>query len=231
MNRWRKLRKNLELDTQNKTLMSTLGDTFRDARLKKKIGLSEAATATRIKIQTLEGLETDNYSSIPAPVYGKGFVRMYAEYLELDPRKCVEEYVAQTGGARSVIPQEVVAAQITVLDDEPKESAAPSPESGPTPEPESGSAPRRHLTEEPGPVAGATAMERFVALVAAEPLKAMVAGLGIVVIAVFVVSGVSRCVPHSGRAAGHPAARSGHAGGDLVRVPYEPPDPYLDVAP
>jgi hypothetical protein len=207
--------------------MSTLGDTFRDARLKKKVGLSEAAAATRIKIQTLEGLESDNYSSIPAPVYGKGFVRMYAEYLELDPRKCVEEYVTQTGGARSGIPQEVVAAQITVLDDEPKESAAPSPESRPTPEPESDSAPKRHLTEEPGPVVGATAMERLVALVAAEPLKAMVAGLGIVAIAVFVLSGIGRCVPHSERAAG----RSGHAGGPPVRVPYEPPDPYLDVTP
>ena len=207
--------------------MSTLGDTFRDARLKKKVSLSEAAAATRIKIQTLEGLEKDNYSSIPAPVYGKGFVRMYAEYLELDPRKCVEEYTTQVGSTRSAIPQEVVAAQITTLD-EPGERAAPAPSvPASEPEPESAPAPRPHPAEETPRVAGATAMDRFVAMITAEPLKALIAGLGIIVIAIFVVSGIGRCVPHSGQATG----RNGAAGGDVLRVPYEPPDPYLDVAP
>ncbi len=208
--------------------MATLGETLRETRVKKNVSLSEAAVATRVKIQILTALEKDDYSNIPAPVYAKGFVRMYAEYLELDQRKCIEEYVAQVGAAaRPAIPREIVAAQIATVD-EPKKGAASPGAREPAPEPEAKPEPVKRVVVEPrGNNAGATPAGRFAAAVAAEPLKALGVAVGVAVLIAFLVSGIGRWVSHSGRAHG----RGKTAAADPRRVPFEPPDTYLDVAP
>lgn len=84
--------------------MAILGEQLRAARRKKGVTASQAAAATRIKIQTIEGLENDDFSSIAATVYCKGFIKMYAEYLGLDPAPLIEDYLSQCGGDSSVPP-------------------------------------------------------------------------------------------------------------------------------
>lgn len=73
--------------------METLGQKLKAARLKKKLTASEAAKGTRIKIQHIEAIEQDDFSAVPAPAYAKGFIRIYADYLELDPEPLVDEYM------------------------------------------------------------------------------------------------------------------------------------------
>ncbi|HMP73407.1 MAG TPA: helix-turn-helix domain-containing protein, partial [Kiritimatiellia bacterium] len=73
--------------------MHTLGQQFRQAREEQGLTLSKAASLTRIKIQHLTDMEDDNFSRMPAPAYAKGFIRMYADLLGLDPVPLVEEYV------------------------------------------------------------------------------------------------------------------------------------------
>jgi len=73
--------------------METLGQKLRAAREKKRITLSKAAASTRIKIQNLEMMENDDFSKVPAPTYAKGFIRIYATFLGLDPAPLVQEYV------------------------------------------------------------------------------------------------------------------------------------------
>jgi len=71
----------------------SIGQTFRTAREQKKVTASVAAKGTRIKIQVIEAMENDDFSVIAAPAYAKGFIRIYAEYLGLDPEPLVAEYV------------------------------------------------------------------------------------------------------------------------------------------
>ncbi|HMP90130.1 MAG TPA: helix-turn-helix domain-containing protein [Kiritimatiellia bacterium] len=73
--------------------MDSMGQKFRVARERKKMTLSRAAALTRIKIQHLEMMENDDFSRMPAPTYAKGFIRIYAGLLGLDPAPLVQEYV------------------------------------------------------------------------------------------------------------------------------------------
>lgn len=71
-----------------------LGNILREARKKQEMTLSQAAAGTRIKVQVIEALENEDYSRIPAPIYAKGFMKIYAEYLGLDPAPLINEYEA-----------------------------------------------------------------------------------------------------------------------------------------
>jgi len=73
--------------------MDTMGQKFRAAREKKKMNVSRAAALTRIKVQHIEMMENDNFSKMPAPTYAKGFIRIYASFLGLDPVPLVQEYI------------------------------------------------------------------------------------------------------------------------------------------
>ena len=75
--------------------METIGQTFKTAREKKRVSLSQAAARTRIKVQILEGMERNDFSPIPAPAYAKGFIRMYADFLGLESGPLVNAYVAE----------------------------------------------------------------------------------------------------------------------------------------
>jgi cytoskeletal protein RodZ len=72
-----------------------LGETFRHAREAKGITASEAAAETHMMKQHVEALEEENFSSIAAPAYAKGFIRLYADYLELDSEPLIQEYTEQ----------------------------------------------------------------------------------------------------------------------------------------
>ena len=73
--------------------MPTLGQTLKAARERKKVTCSQAAAATRMKIQTIEAMERDDYSRVAAPIYAKGFLKLYAEYLALDAAPLIREYM------------------------------------------------------------------------------------------------------------------------------------------
>jgi cytoskeleton protein RodZ len=70
----------------------TLGETLRQARLSKGVSMAEAARDTRIRSAYLEALEAEDLASLPPPVYTRGFVRAYAEYLGLNPQAMVDLY-------------------------------------------------------------------------------------------------------------------------------------------
>ena len=72
--------------------MDTVGQIFKQAREEKGLSLSEAGARTQIKLQQLKDLESDNYESMPAPIYAKGFIKLYAKLLELDPAPLIEMY-------------------------------------------------------------------------------------------------------------------------------------------
>jgi len=70
----------------------TLGETLRQARLDKSVSLADAARDTRIRRSYLEALEAEDAASLPPPVYTRGFLRTYAEYLGLNAQAMVDLY-------------------------------------------------------------------------------------------------------------------------------------------
>lgn len=64
--------------------MNTVGAMLKQARTAKGITLEEVEKQTRIRLKFLEAIERDAYQLLPSPVYAKGFVKNYSEFLGLD---------------------------------------------------------------------------------------------------------------------------------------------------
>lgn len=73
----------------------TIGARLEEARVTKRISFEEAERDTRISKRYLEALERGDYELLPAPVYARGFMRSYADYLGLDPAEAVMSMPAQ----------------------------------------------------------------------------------------------------------------------------------------
>jgi hypothetical protein len=73
--------------------MATLGEQLKAARETKGVSKTEAGSATRILTKVIASMEANDFSQMAAPTYAKGFIRLYAEYLDLDPEPLVAEYM------------------------------------------------------------------------------------------------------------------------------------------
>jgi cytoskeleton protein RodZ len=87
----------------------TIGETLRKARTERGVELSEVERATKIRAKFLEAMEEDRWGALPAPVYARGFLDIYARYLGLDQQALLDEY-RQTveGDQHEPIPQSVI---------------------------------------------------------------------------------------------------------------------------
>src|SRR3990172_12832506 len=61
-----------------------VGQHLRQARLARNLELVEIAKATRIRSHYLRALEEGEFDVLPSPAQVRGFLRTYAEFLELD---------------------------------------------------------------------------------------------------------------------------------------------------
>jgi cytoskeletal protein RodZ len=69
-----------------------LGERFRAAREARGLLLSDAAEKVRIRAVYLAAIEEENWNTIGAPVYIRGFLRTYARFLALDPEEAVAAF-------------------------------------------------------------------------------------------------------------------------------------------
>lgn len=67
--------------------MSELGTLLVRSREARGLTLEDAERDTRISRRYLQALETEQFEAIPAPVYARGFLRSYSQYLGLDPQE------------------------------------------------------------------------------------------------------------------------------------------------
>ena len=72
--------------------MPEIGETLREARMRRRIDMTEVESATKIRGKYLRALENEEWDLLPGPTFVKTFLRTYAEYLGLDSRLLVEEY-------------------------------------------------------------------------------------------------------------------------------------------
>ena len=79
--------------------MARLGDALRLQREAMGVTLQQAAEDTRIREKFLQAIESGDYQSLPGTVYTKGFLRNYAQYLNLDPEEMLAFYTGERGGS------------------------------------------------------------------------------------------------------------------------------------
>lgn len=83
-------------------MQETIGQRLKREREARFLTIEKAATDTRIRAVFLRALESDDFSVMPSAAQGRGFLRNYAEYLDLD----IDELIAEI--QRNPIPQEQV---------------------------------------------------------------------------------------------------------------------------
>jgi cytoskeletal protein RodZ len=69
-----------------------IGNSLREARLRRGLDFAEVELATKIRGKYLRALEDEQFEILPAQTYVKGFLRTYAEYLGLDGQLYVDEF-------------------------------------------------------------------------------------------------------------------------------------------
>jgi transcriptional regulator with XRE-family HTH domain len=81
----------LPRNTFSRRTVFEIGGSLRTAREQRQLELSEVERATNIRVKYLAALEEERYDVLPGPAYAKGFLRTYADFLELDGSQFVEE--------------------------------------------------------------------------------------------------------------------------------------------
>jgi hypothetical protein len=69
-----------------------LGPTLREARIRRKIDLSEIEARTKIRIRYLRALENEEWDVLPGGAYTRSFIRTYATFLGLDGERMADEF-------------------------------------------------------------------------------------------------------------------------------------------
>ncbi len=77
--------------------MAKVGEELRRERSRRGLSINDIAQALHIRVEYVEAIEAGNYDLIPGSVYRKGFIRNYANYLNLSGEKVVEQYKDETG--------------------------------------------------------------------------------------------------------------------------------------
>ena len=72
--------------------MFEIGNSLREARMRRGVDFAQAELATKIRGKYLRALEEEQFDLLPAETYVKGFLRNYAEYLGLDGQLYVDEF-------------------------------------------------------------------------------------------------------------------------------------------
>ena len=73
--------------------MIEFGKSLRTAREAKGLTIAQIAESTHIAPTTINELETEDFSRIAAPIYGRGFVKLYCEAVGLDSKAYVAEFM------------------------------------------------------------------------------------------------------------------------------------------
>jgi transcriptional regulator with XRE-family HTH domain len=74
-------------------MAESLGARLRQQRERRRISLASIASETKISVLLLAGLERDDFAHWPYGIFGRAFVRAYAQAIGLDPDPIVKEFL------------------------------------------------------------------------------------------------------------------------------------------
>ena len=221
----------------------SVGQVLRETREAKRLSASEVAEATHMKVQVVEALEADAYSRNAAPIYAKGFIKLYGEFLGLDTEPLIRLYLeAHAAMKRPSLRPEQPVPERRPRSAEPETlwEAAAAPPAERTPAKVPGANARMawaRQTESLRTAAGRLASRlrrrrtgwdrwrgRSRAWDHSMVWQVVAIGIGAVAVLVLLVSGITR---FAHRAAPVPHRASSRQAAPALRLAEEPPAPYL----
>lgn len=83
-----------------------LGEVLRTERERRHLTIQDIEQATSIRAVYIESIENGDYNKLPGDVYTKGFIKSYANFLNLNGEALVKQFVSERN-PEAVIPDEV----------------------------------------------------------------------------------------------------------------------------
>jgi hypothetical protein len=80
-------------------MTSTFGERLRLQREQKQISLATVSEQTKIKLSLLEALERDDLAHWPLGLFGRSYIRSYAQAIGLDPTATLREFLERHPGS------------------------------------------------------------------------------------------------------------------------------------
>lgn len=106
--------------------MIEFGKTLKAAREAKGLTIADIAAQTHIMSSMIADLENDDFSHLAAPIYGRGFVKLYCETVGLAPEPMIAEFMEIYNGNREPAIRERVVP--TVPEPEPAPASEITPQ-------------------------------------------------------------------------------------------------------
>lgn len=75
-------------------MSQTIGEYLKQVRLERQLTLGEAAESTHIRLRYLQALENDQRDIFPSQVHARGFLRNYADYLDIPVQLILDAWQA-----------------------------------------------------------------------------------------------------------------------------------------
>lgn len=72
--------------------MFEIGNTLREARVRRNLTLQQVEEHTKIRVKYIQAMENEDWDVMPGVTYVKGFLRTYSAYLGLDPEVIIGEF-------------------------------------------------------------------------------------------------------------------------------------------
>ena len=86
----------IDSNTDDKMSVDTIGQILRDARLSQSKDIQEVSNTLKIRQIYLEAIENNDFAQLPGKIYIIGFIKTYADYLQLNGEEIIRAY--KSGG-------------------------------------------------------------------------------------------------------------------------------------
>jgi len=104
----------------------SIGEILKKARLEKGLTVEQVSEQTHIRLAYLQALESDERDKLPSDVQGKGFLRLYAGFLNLDLKNLLDRWAGKIpeseGQENKLEPGETAEASTLVLPVQPDQA-------------------------------------------------------------------------------------------------------------
>jgi len=74
--------------------MESIGQKLKAARERRQISIADVVAATKMTGTYVKAIEADNFGMLVAPIYARGFIKLYAECVGLDPAPLLKQFGA-----------------------------------------------------------------------------------------------------------------------------------------
>ncbi len=84
--------------------MESIGQILKAARERRQISIADVVAATKMSSTFVAALEADNFNALVAPVYARGFIKLYAVCVGLDPIPLLKTFDLSVQAAPEFVP-------------------------------------------------------------------------------------------------------------------------------